>query len=341
MNGSKNPHRAEVARDISAAIVKSTANGKAPAVYWSQAEQETNLQEVFDKWSAKGGVWTAAAAKVRQSLYAYAALSLLTQLQTHAEQLAHVKKGCLARPRDDIRSDGSRIENVHKGFNHLQRSFASGLETILALLHDFILRRNVRIELKLANPSPFVSSTYGSHHVRLVDAFAKQWNRLVTAAQKARTLPGDIRPLPELITVKSGETFGLMKMSPAVAAQQSFVTIKEEEDDVLDLSAHDLLDATRVLEELGIDPALLHQPLELPSRPQIGLGTSNVATRATIAPALAVQTTTTASSSALLTLGDPSDVKQASPVIQNTNLNDILHMGKGKAVDRSALVSLT
>ncbi|KAI0691353.1 hypothetical protein C8T65DRAFT_587252, partial [Cerioporus squamosus] len=107
VNGTKNPHHAEVAENIVSAIVKSTANGKMPAVYWSQAEQESHLNAVFEKWAKKGKVWTAAAAN------------------THAEQILHIQKGCLARPRDDIRSDGSRIEGMHKGFNHLQRAFVT------------------------------------------------------------------------------------------------------------------------------------------------------------------------------------------------------------------------
>ncbi len=65
MNGTKNPKRAAVARDLSGAIIKSTANGKVPAVYWSQPEQEERLKDVFEKWSTEGGVWSAAAAKVR------------------------------------------------------------------------------------------------------------------------------------------------------------------------------------------------------------------------------------------------------------------------------------
>ncbi|TFK79507.1 hypothetical protein K466DRAFT_505420, partial [Polyporus arcularius HHB13444] len=244
VNGTKNPHRTAVARDLSGAIVKCTANGRVPAVYWGQSEQENRLQAVYDKWSAQGGVWSAAAEK------------------THLEQLGHVQKGCLARPRDDIRSDGSRIEGVHKGFNSLQRSFASGLVIMLLLLHDYILRRNVRIEFASNKATRFIQSTHGSHHVRLVDACAKAWNALITAAIRRGDPPAaDIHPLPELLKVESGERFGLVTMSSAVAAQQSFVTIKDEPDDGCDLSAHDLLDAAHVLGELGIDPALLNLPL--------------------------------------------------------------------------------
>ncbi|KAJ7659690.1 hypothetical protein DFH06DRAFT_935341, partial [Mycena polygramma] len=56
-------------------------------------------------------------------------------------QMQHVRKGCLARPREDISSDGSRIEGSHKEWNSIQRSFASGLEMQTALGHDFVLHR--------------------------------------------------------------------------------------------------------------------------------------------------------------------------------------------------------
>ncbi|TFK89020.1 hypothetical protein K466DRAFT_487711, partial [Polyporus arcularius HHB13444] len=245
INGTKNPHRAEVARDLSSAILESTASGRGPAVYRSQSEQETRLQEVFDKWSAHGGVWSAAAAKA------------------HTEQLAHVRKGCLTQQRDDVRSDGSRIEGVHKGLNHLQRSFASGLEIILYLIHDYFLRRNVRSESADPDATPFIASAHGSHHLRLVDMCAKIWNGLISAAQKrGRTLPSGIRALPEFIPVNSGESFGMMKMSAEVAAHHSLATVKQEDiNDVYDLSARDILDPTRLLEELGVDPTLLHLPL--------------------------------------------------------------------------------
>ncbi len=133
---------------------------------------------------------------------------------------------------------------------------------MIFLLHDYILRRNIKIESATANPTPFVASTHGSHHVHLVDAYARFWNSLINAAVKrGDPSPADIHPLPELPKVDSGESFGLVKMSPAVAAQQSFVTIKDEPDDGCDLSAPDLLDAAHVLGELGIDPALLNLPL--------------------------------------------------------------------------------
>ncbi|PIL31911.1 hypothetical protein GSI_06615 [Ganoderma sinense ZZ0214-1] len=120
-DGTKNPHRGEVARDIVDAILKAKSANGVPAIYHSQPEQERRLIKAFDKWQEHGGVWTAAAVKV------------------HAKQLAHVQKGCLARPRDDIATDGSRIEGSHKGWNSIMQSFPSGLEVMNALGHDHVL----------------------------------------------------------------------------------------------------------------------------------------------------------------------------------------------------------
>ncbi|EGO20419.1 hypothetical protein SERLADRAFT_373814 [Serpula lacrymans var. lacrymans S7.9] len=119
VNGMENTHRSAVASNISEAIFKTPSTEGKSAEYRSKYEQEAYLQNMFEKWSRKGGVWSAAATKV------------------HADQLAHVKKGCLSRTRQDLRSDGSHIEGSHKGWNSLMRSFPSGIEIFTALCHDF------------------------------------------------------------------------------------------------------------------------------------------------------------------------------------------------------------
>jgi hypothetical protein len=81
--------------------------------------------------------------------------------------LMHVRRGCLARNIQDLPSDGSRIEGSHKG---IHRSFALGLELAEAFGHDHVLRRNLRVAYKSKKLTPFVISTYGSHHTRLVDS---------------------------------------------------------------------------------------------------------------------------------------------------------------------------
>ena len=64
INGTRNPHRSAVAKDITDAILKTRATETAGATYWSQEEQETQLIAAYDKWLKKGGVWSAAASEV-------------------------------------------------------------------------------------------------------------------------------------------------------------------------------------------------------------------------------------------------------------------------------------
>lgn len=264
MDGIRNPYRAAVSKDIVDAILKVRANGEGtPSQYWSQGEQETRLQAAFDKWSAKGGVWSAAAASVRsfhsnRRLYGFS-----RAIQVHATQMGHIKKGCLSRNRQDISTDGSRIENLHKGWNYLQRTHASGLETFLALGHDFVLRRNIRIGYSHQDRTPFLASTHSSHHVRLVNYVASVWNSIINTGKIPTATQRPV--LPE---IDSGETFGLVESDAAVTFDGLF-TIKAEDDDLaLDLVEHvtvDDLDARHVLLDMHIDPALLEHPQTQPS----------------------------------------------------------------------------
>ena len=64
---------------------------------------------------------------------------LSTIFQVHANQLSHIQKGCLTRPRDNITTDGSHIEGTHKGWNSMMRLFASSLEVMNALRHNHVL----------------------------------------------------------------------------------------------------------------------------------------------------------------------------------------------------------
>jgi len=148
----------------------------------------------------------------------------------------HVRKGCLARLRQDIRSDGSRIEGSHKGWNSLQRSFASGIELITALAHDFVLRRNCRIAAISKHPSAFSMSSYGTHHVRLVNHIAGLWNALL-AGEKGKG-KAELEPLPGLCNVESGEQFGLVT-SRYTSSFKGLLEIKEEykEEDEFGLSS--------------------------------------------------------------------------------------------------------
>lgn len=59
------------------------------------------------------------------------------------------------------------------------------------------------------SPSPFVSSTFGSHHVAFVDSIAAQWNLMVYSLRRRGTVVG-LTDLPRLTSVESGESFGLV-----------------------------------------------------------------------------------------------------------------------------------
>ena len=114
----KNSYRTEVANDIINALLKVKAVNGVPAVYCPQPEQEKHLIEAYNKWNEHGGVWSAAAAKVRPPILDFVQiywLTVLSRYQVHVTQLTHIQKGCLARSRSDIPTDGSRIEGSHKG----------------------------------------------------------------------------------------------------------------------------------------------------------------------------------------------------------------------------------
>ncbi|KAG2039468.1 hypothetical protein BDR03DRAFT_860099, partial [Suillus americanus] len=158
LNPSKNPHQKEVVTEISSCILKTHAKGGNPAKYWDQNEQKMKLASTFEKWACKGTVWSAGAHKV------------------HEEQLKHVCKGCLEHQRQDIQTDGSHVEESHKGWNSLQHVHTSGIVMFMGLCQDFVLRQNVRVAFAKAQKSDFVSSTHSSHHIHLVDRITKLFN---------------------------------------------------------------------------------------------------------------------------------------------------------------------
>lgn len=64
VNGMHNPHRLEVGKDITHAIIKTSATPSCPSTYWSQEEQEERLIAAYEKWTLHGGVWSAASIDV-------------------------------------------------------------------------------------------------------------------------------------------------------------------------------------------------------------------------------------------------------------------------------------
>ncbi|TFY51214.1 hypothetical protein EVG20_g11108 [Dentipellis fragilis] len=210
MNGTKNPFHMAVAQDITNAIIKTRADKYNKTEYRSQEEQERHLQAAYDKYVEKGGVWTAAAEAA------------------HRQQINHVRKGCLARPREDISSDGSRIEGTHKGWNSLQRAHSSGIEVLLALSSDFVLRRNL-------------------------------WNKMLTKTM--RTPPASFSLLPLLPIINSGESFGLVTSKSADSYYQLTDVKDEAEQELIDVSNLSEAERERVLESINADRSMFHRPL--------------------------------------------------------------------------------
>lgn len=72
LEGSNNPYRSAVVRDIVDAILVERADGRGSiAKYWGKEDQEIRLQRVFEKWLEHGSVWSEASTKVRELWLAY------------------------------------------------------------------------------------------------------------------------------------------------------------------------------------------------------------------------------------------------------------------------------
>jgi hypothetical protein len=147
-----------------------------------------------------------------------------------------------------------------------------------ALSHDFVLRRNIRVGLtgKYHKPEPFLSSTYGCHHIRLVNHTASLWNALLRRKQPLSVVePNNLATLPELRQINSNEAFGIVSSENAISFGGLF-EIKEEDQNDFDLhddaigpgtddSTHQVPDAPA-----HIDPALVAASC-LPPPPTLNL----------------------------------------------------------------------
>ncbi|KAJ6456223.1 hypothetical protein C8R47DRAFT_1203691 [Mycena vitilis] len=100
-------------------------------------------------------------------------------------------------------------------------------------------------------------STFGSHHLSLVDAAAAIWNDLLPVSKANSSLV----PLPRLKDVNSGERFGLVN-SRNTDTFGGLYTIKAEPDD--DLQLVDELNSEEqrdLMQELDLDPVSFLQPM--------------------------------------------------------------------------------
>jgi hypothetical protein len=212
--------------------------------------------------------------------------------------------------------DGSRIEGSHKAWNSLQRAQPSGIEVYSGLAHDFFLRRNIRIassrlkNKREVNCSAFISSTYSSHHVRLVNHTAELFNSLYeqeTVASKNKLCSAPILP-----TIDVDEQMGLVKSAHSVTFG-GLIEMKEEEPD----------DETVLLEDIDAEFADSNQAMYIESLGVTEQQTDTLETR-TANPSADISTAAMASSSSILSTtllsSTASVVASSSSAILSTSL---------------------
>lgn len=105
INGTKNPYRSEVLRDIRDAIIRKPAGKEGPATYWGRSDQEERLISAFNRWAEHGDVWAVAATKVSHEIYSNSFVWELTlntlQYRSMLTNLATLKK---AASHGDVRT---------------------------------------------------------------------------------------------------------------------------------------------------------------------------------------------------------------------------------------------
>ncbi|KAF9025549.1 hypothetical protein BDZ89DRAFT_1182012, partial [Hymenopellis radicata] len=261
-----NPSHSQIRAEITASILEKTAHESPTgrAIYWPQEKQTERLESTFQKW-ARLGCWASGAQTV------------------HKEQMKHVRKGCLTRKfLNQLKADGSRIENLHRHLNALQRAAASGIEIIFALVSDFVLRWNIRVGTDNTPETTdicyhLLRHAFGSHHVRLVSQIAREMN---TASGKAQFNLG-VMPY-----VDSGESFGFTK-SETTLTFGGLLAIKEEEWD-------DYMDDQQFNERAGVEMTYANSQPQMMTKSSQSSST-NIGTAASL-PTLSTTTTPSPSS---------------------------------------------
>jgi hypothetical protein len=187
----------------------------------------------------------------------------------------------------------------------LQRSHLSGAVVFTALSHDFVLRRNLRAK---KSDDAFSNSTFGSHHIRLVDSVAKRWNKLQTAEPKY---------LPQLPEIASGESFGAVHSEHATTFGGLLEIKAEPEDDDLENFANDYVD--KVMQDLKVDPLLLFT-LQRNDAPSLGDAAADLPLSASPYP---VTSDSVVGTAAIPTQAskDPKNSPKRKPEIENNQLS--------------------
>jgi hypothetical protein len=145
----------------------------------------------------------------------------------------------------------------------------------VALCHDFVLRRNVRIAFQTKSSAQardrFVHFAHGSHHLRLINQSAQQWNAACSEAKQTSLARLPELPPPALINEHFGlvgsnhvTTFGGllsgndMKDEPVMDAPQGDDSLETEQ------AMNSLISKTTelLISEYGIEEALFNVQLK-------------------------------------------------------------------------------
>lgn len=196
--------------------------------------------------------------------------------QVHEDQSAHVKKGCLSHPHNDIASDGSCIGGPHKHWNSIMRSFTSDTAIMLAHCHNHVARYNIRRS---------TSCSWNWHswrlqglHLQLSPSTIGQSFRhtLEYSTQKIQEWVRHCKPpsTPNFSNVDSKEQFGLVESNHSIMfgglLPQPKVEPKDEEDLLAVITGSDQIEIDSHFDDLKIYPVLLSQP----ERPLSGASTT-------------------------------------------------------------------
>ncbi|ORY54074.1 hypothetical protein BCR35DRAFT_335863 [Leucosporidium creatinivorum] len=127
---------------------------------------------------------------------------------------------------EHLPANSSQNESAHKHWNNSQRSVSGGIIMVLALSHDFILRRNSRIihNNSLYTQHPFFAATAGSHHLFLVDTALQAHSLFLPQSCSPPAFPG----------VASNEHFGLLPHDYGISGLlDSLAELKGEDVELL------------------------------------------------------------------------------------------------------------
>jgi hypothetical protein len=130
-----------------------------------------------------------------------------------------------------------------------------------------VLHQNIRIASTREKPRPFAKSTYGSHHVWLINHVAKLWNSLV----KRERMVTHLETLPELPVVLSKESFGLVSLKHVDTFGGFWDFTNGEDNNQID--SHGLFDSNP--HELKIDPVHCLMPIAMTDDISNRIGTSS------------------------------------------------------------------